>query len=370
MLGGGQLGRYAVIAARVMGYGTVVVDPDPAAPAGRVADVHLVAAYDDPRTLDELAARASVVTTEFENPPAEALRLLGEGVPVAPSAAALAIAQDRIAEKRFLAALGAPLAPWVPIDSDEALAAAVVAGPSILKTARLGYDGRGQVAIASTAELADAWAASDRVPCVLERRLPLDTELSALVARTASGRTAIYPVAENRHAAGILDVTVVPAQVSPSLAAGAEELAREIAAALEFVGVLAVELFVSEGRLVVNELAPRPHNSGHWTLDAAITSQFEQQIRAVCDLALGSTRPTVSAVAMANLLGDGWAAGEPDWSAVLSDADARLHLYGKAVARPGRKMGHVTVLGDDPKVVERRAVELRRRAFGAAPPIV
>jgi 5-(carboxyamino)imidazole ribonucleotide synthase len=368
MLGGGQLGRYAVIAARVMGYGTVVVDPDPAAPAGRVADVHLVAAFDDPGALQELADRAAVVTTEFENPPAEALGHLAARVPVAPSAAALSIAQDRIAEKRFLATLGAPLAPWVPVDSDETLAAAGLAEPSILKTARLGYDGRGQWAVASTAELRAAWDASGRVPCVLERRLPLDTELSALVARTASGRTVAYPVAENRHAAGILDVTVVPAGVSRRLAVDAEELAREIAAALEFVGVLAVELFVNEGRLVVNELAPRPHNSGHWTLDAAITSQFEQQIRAVCGLALGPTRPTVTAVAMANLLGDGWAAGEPDWPAVLSQSDARLHLYGKAVARPGRKMGHVTVLGDDPTTVERRAVELRRLAFGAARP--
>ncbi len=239
-------------------------------------------------------------------------------------------------------------------------------GPSILKSARLGYDGKGQVAVTGPAELAAAWQRLGRVPCVLERRVPLDVEVSALVARTADGRTAAYPIAENAHAGGILDVTVVPARIDAALAAEATAAAVDIAAALEFVGLLAVELFVSDGRILVNELAPRPHNSGHWTLDAARTSQFEQQVRAVCGLALGPTALTAPAVAMANLLGDGWRGGEPDWSAVLAEPDAHLHLYGKAGARPGRKMGHLTVTGAEAGAVEARVRALRAAAFRTA----
>jgi 5-(carboxyamino)imidazole ribonucleotide synthase len=348
VLGGGQLGRYTVVAARLMGYGTIVLDPDHAAPAGAVADVHLVAPYDEPAALDRLAEECAVVTTEFENPPAAALERLAADVVVAPPPAAVAIAQDRVAEKSFLRERGVPTAPWSTGDP--------VGYPAIVKTARLGYDGKGQVAVADDAELA---AALERlaVPCVVERRVPLDVELSVLVARTADGRHVTYPVAENAHVDGILDVTIVPARVPAALAAEAQELAVRIAQALDYVGVLAVEMFVSAGRLLVNELAPRPHNSGHWTLDASATSQFEQQVRAVCGLALGPTDVVGgTSVAMANLLGDRWASGTPAWERALADPAAHLHLYGKRDARPGRKMGHLTVVGDDAAT---RVVELR-----------
>jgi 5-(carboxyamino)imidazole ribonucleotide synthase len=358
MLGGGQLGRYAVIAARLMGYGTVVLDPDPLAPAGRVADEHLVAAYDDPAALDRLAATCAVVTTEFENPPAAALERLSHDLIVAPPAAAVAVAQDRAAEKRFLAGRGIPTAPFAVGGTD-----ADVGFPAIVKTARLGYDGKGQRAVSSATELAGALAELG-VACVVEQLVPLDAELSVIVARTADGRTGVYPVAENHHVGGILDLTVVPARIGAAMAFDAVELAVRIAVHLDFVGVLAVELFVSDGRVLVNELAPRPHNSGHWTLDAARTSQFEQQVRAVCGLSLGATEMTTGAVAMVNLLGDLWAGGEPAWAPLLREPDVRLHLYGKAAARPGRKMGHLSVLGDTPDDVAGRAVELRGLLLG------
>lgn len=361
MLGGGQLGRYAIVAARLMGYGTIVLDPDPGAPAGAVAGVHLVAAYDDPASLDVLAQRCAVVTTEFENPPAAALDRLARDTVVAPSPRAVAIAQDRIAEKQFLADLGVPTAPWALGADIGADGADAVEFPAIVKTARLGYDGKGQRSVGSSSELR---AALDDfgVPCVVEQRVPLDIEISVLVARTADGRHITYPVAENQHADGILDVSVVPARISEALADEAVALAVRIASALDYVGVLAVEMFVSDGRLLVNELAPRPHNSGHWTIDGSATSQFEQQVRAVCGLALGPTTVTGGdAVAMVNLLGDEWAGGEPDWAAVLAEPDAHLHLYGKAEARPGRKMGHLTVIGDGADAVVERAVALRSR---------
>jgi 5-(carboxyamino)imidazole ribonucleotide synthase len=355
MLGGGQLGRYALVAARQMGYGTIVLDPDPGAPAGRVADEHLVAPYDDPAALDHLGATCAVVTTEFENPPASALELLAARAVVAPPAAAVAIAQDRIAEKRFLAGIGVPTAPFAVAGGN-----VEVDFPAIVKTARMGYDGKGQRVVRTADELAAA-VTELGVECIVEQRVPLDLEISVLVGRTADGRTAVYPVAENHHVDGILDVTVVPARVAGSHADAAAELALAIAERLAYVGLLAVEMFVSAGRLLVNELAPRPHNSGHWTLDAARTSQFDQQVRAVCGLALGGTELTTGAVAMVNLLGDLWAGGEPRWDDVLAEPDARLHLYGKSGARPGRKMGHLTVLGADADAVAARAVELRDR---------
>jgi len=364
MLGGGQLGRYALVAARLMGYRTIVVDPDPAAPAGRVADEHLVAAYDDETALARLSADCAVVTTEFENPPAAALRHLRRGgLVVAPSPEAVAVAQDRIAEKSFLTEHGFAVAPYVVIcaPSDVDAAARWIDRPCLLKTARLGYDGKGQTAIELAIDLAAAWEEIGGVPAVLERRVPLDHELSVLVGRTADGRLASFPVTENHHVEGILDLSVVPARVDPEIADAAVLLGTNVAAALEFVGVLAVELFVTDGALLVNELAPRPHNSGHWTLDACATSQFDQQVRAVCGLALGSTNMTAPAAAMVNLLGDRWAGGEPDWAGVLADPAARLHLYGKAQPRPGRKMGHLTVLGDSADDVETHALALRER---------
>ena len=366
MLGGGQLGRFAVVAARLAGYGTIVLDPDPDAPAGAVADRHLIAAYDDASALDELAARCAVVTTEFENPPAAALQRLARDVVVAPPTRAVAIAQDRIAEKSFLEGAGIPVAPCAAlIDAADLVAVGTLDGPFVVKTARLGYDGKGQRSAADAAGVGAAWLDLDRVPCIVERRLPLDIELSVVLARHRDGNTAVYPVAENLHLHGVLDVTVVPARVDPEVAAAAHALGVRIAEALDYVGVLAVEFFVSGGELFVNELAPRPHNSGHWTLDAAMTSQFAQQIRAVTDSALGATSMTAPAAAMVNLLGDLWfrdgsdAPVEPAWSKVLADPRARLHLYGKAVPRPGRKMGHLTVVGSGPDEVVDRALKLR-----------
>ena len=357
MLGGGQLGRYTLIAARKMGYRTVVLEPDERAPAGAVADEHIVAAYDDAGALDRLAAACAVVTTEFENAPSTSLERLERSTTVAPSAAAVAIAQDRRSEKRFLTATGLPVAPWDVVES--AAERPDVGFPAILKTAQLGYDGKGQVPITSIDHIGDAWTELGGRACVLERALALESEVSVIVARTADGRTATYEVSENHHVNGVLDLTVVPARVAGPVAERATELALAVADALDYVGVLAVELFVVDGELYVNELAPRPHNSGHWTLDAARTSQFEQQVRAVCGLGLGATTMTAPAVAMVNLLGDLWQRGDPDWAVALAEPRASLHLYGKADARPGRKMGHLTITGALPDDVASEACELR-----------
>jgi 5-(carboxyamino)imidazole ribonucleotide synthase len=362
MLGGGQLGRYAVLAARQMGYRTIVLDPDPRAPAGALADEHLVAAFDDPTALDRLAGECAVVTTEFENPPAAGLARLAAATRVAPPPQAVAVAQDRIAEKAFLVAQGLPVGPYRVLatvaDVVDAVDDSSVGYPARLKTARLGYDGKGQMVVGSAAELRGAWDALGAVPCVLERALELTTEISVVAARSATGDFVAYPVAENRHVDGILDVSVVPAAVDLESASEAVQLTRRVADALGYVGVLAVEMFVTADGLLVNEIAPRPHNSGHWTLDAARTSQFAQQVRAVCGVVLGDASLTAGGVAMVNLLGDVWAAGEPDWAAALGP-NVALHLYGKAEPRPGRKMGHLTAWGDTPSDARDRALAAR-----------
>ncbi|MEP4592888.1 MAG: 5-(carboxyamino)imidazole ribonucleotide synthase, partial [Ilumatobacter sp.] len=366
MLGGGQLGKYALAAANAMGYRTVVVDPDPQAPAAVVANDHAIAPYDDSDALDRLAAACSVVTTEFENAPAAALERLARSVRVAPGASSVAVAQDRIVEKTFLVDHGIDVGEFVPIPGSGAhsslldTARRMANGGAVVKTARLGYDGRGQRRVSSEAELEAALVEFAGVDVIVEALLDLRVEVSVLVARSSEGRSVRWPVTENEHVDGVLDLSVVPARVGPALAAEAERIAVSVADALDYVGVLAVELFVvgderpgADGapRLLVNEIAPRPHNSGHWTLDASVTSQFEQQIRAVCGVGLGSTAMTAPAAAMVNLLGDLWflpAADdpngegslgdpvEPDWAAVLADPDATLHLYGKAEPRPGR----------------------------------
>lgn len=360
ILGGGQLGRYTVMAAASMGYRTIVLDPDPSAPAGLLAHEHLVAAYDDPGALRRLGFDCDVVTTEFENPPAEALDRLATAVTVAPSPDAVRIAQDRIAEKRFLVDNGFPVGPHQALEDETATVdAALVDAGVVVKTARLGYDGKGQRSATGVAETLAAWADLGGVPCVVEQRLDLDTELSVIVARTASGDVEAWSVAENTHVGGILDLSVVPAAVPAKLADRAVGLAMAVADALAYVGVLAVELFVVGGELLVNELAPRPHNSGHWTLDASVTSQYEQQVRAVCGVGLGSTAMTAPAIAMVNLLGDLWDGGDPDWTVVLDDPHAKLHLYGKREARPGRKMGHLTVTAPVTTAAAARALELR-----------
>jgi 5-(carboxyamino)imidazole ribonucleotide synthase len=368
MLGGGQLGRYALVAAKLMGYRTIVVDPDPGAPAGAVADEHLVAAYDDAAALERLIEACDVVTTEFENPPAAALDVLAASIRVAPSASAVRIAQDRIAEKHFLTEHGFPVGSHSVLDAGarglDRIPSDLADGGVVIKTARLGYDGKGQRRVTGITELAAAWDELGGVPCVVEALLDLQTEISVIVGRAPDGSMRTWPVAENTHVDGILDVSIVPATISDDLADRATALACEVADRLDYVGVLAVEMFVigtgDATALLVNEMAPRPHNSGHWTLDASVTSQYEQQIRAICGVGLGDTSMTSGGIAMVNLLGDLWPDGaDPDWSVALADPATKLHLYGKAEARPGRKMGHLTVQADSATAAAARAIELR-----------
>ncbi|MCY7300917.1 MAG: 5-(carboxyamino)imidazole ribonucleotide synthase, partial [Ilumatobacteraceae bacterium] len=285
-----------------------------------------------------------VVTTEFENAPAAAMERLAAHIPVRPSASAIAITQDRVAEKQFLVDIGVDVAPYMVVNTDDDIeSAASFTFPAILKTARLGYDGKGQVRCVSYAELAPAWEQLGRVGCVLEQRMNLTRELSVVLARSVNGTTACYPVSQNQHVHGVLDVSYTPANLPGTGHADAAELCTYIAEELGFVGVMGVEMFVVGQDVLVNELAPRPHNSGHYTLDACVSSQFEQQVRAICGLALGDTKLIVPGVAMVNLLGDLWADGEPKWEKALQHSCVHLHLYGKAEPRTGRKMGHLTV---------------------------
>ncbi|MGF1644851.1 MAG: 5-(carboxyamino)imidazole ribonucleotide synthase [Thiotrichales bacterium] len=346
MLGGGQLGRMFTIAARTMGYRVIVLDPDADSPAGRFADEHLHAAYTDTWALDELAGACAVVTTEFENIPASVLRRLAVGCPVRPSADAVETTQNRIREKRFIQAIGLLTSPFAVIESasDLAAAAAAVAFPAILKRAELGYDGKGQVVLVDPADLPAAFASLGGIPCVLEHKIDLVREISVVLARNEAGESRCYPVGENIHRDGILYRTQVPATVDTALAEAAAAAAKQLADALAYCGVMAVEFFVSRaGELLVNEIAPRPHNSGHFTLDACVSSQFEQQVRMICGLPFGDTR-LLSPVAMVNLLGDLWRSGAPRWERLLVDPGVKLHLYGKLLARPGRKMGHFCLL--------------------------
>jgi 5-(carboxyamino)imidazole ribonucleotide synthase len=372
MLGGGQLGKYTVAAANAMGYRTIVVDPDPAAPARVVADEHVVAGFDDSAAIDRLASACAVVTTEFENAPAESLRRLAASTVVAPGADAVAVAQDRIVEKTTLRGGGAAVGPFAPLphDAEPATVAAarqVATNGAIVKTARFGYDGKGQVRITHGDELDAARRELGDVDIIVESLLSLDVELSVVVARTVDGQIATWEVTENIHVDGILDVSIAPARVPETLRSQARDLAVGVATTLDYVGVMGVEMFVVDGELLVNEIAPRPHNSGHWTLDASVTSQFEQQVRSVCGVGLGDTTMTAPSVAMVNLLGDLWfgeptgeaRVAEPRWVRALSDPAATLHLYGKREPRRARKMGHVTVTADDPETAARRALDLR-----------
>jgi 5-(carboxyamino)imidazole ribonucleotide synthase len=362
LLGGGQLGRMFAMAAQSMGYRVTVLDPASDSPAGSLADRHLRADYLDSDALRELASTCAGVTTEFENVPAESLRNLAEHCVVSPPAGSVAIAQDRILEKQFLAANGFAVTPFAVVqDSSEALPQThPELFPGILKVSRLGYDGKGQARISNAAELDAAFAGMKREPCVLEQLLPLDNEVSVVVARGFDGEVAAFPAAENRHRDGILDVSIIPARVSPEIVQNAREIAVRIAGKLDYHGVLCVEFFVlADGRLLVNEIAPRPHNSGHYTLDACVTSQFEQQVRVLCGLPLGTTAMQGAAV-MVNLLGDLWWRGEPKWEEVLRHPAVKLHLYGKRAARPGRKMGHYTVLAETTEAALRLALEIKQ----------
>ncbi len=359
VMGGGQLGRMFVHAAQAMGYRTAVLDPDPESPAGLVSHQHIVAAYDDPAALAQLAALCAAVTTEFENVPAHALRTLAAHCVVSPPAAAVSVAQDRAQEKAHFMRCGVPCAPFAVIETATQLQA-VPDGllPGILKTARMGYDGKGQIRVADRAALAQAWDALQQLPCVLEKMLPLAAECSVLVARGADGAMVHFPVQRNLHREGILAVTEVFAGNLPApLAAQAVTAAESIARGLDYVGLLCVEFFVlQDGSLMVNEIAPRPHNSGHYTLDACDQSQFSLQVRTLAGLPLTPPRQHSAAV-MLNLLGDIWAAGTPDWSGVLALLGTHLHLYGKAQARAGRKMGHLNVTAASPE--QARAVALQ-----------
>jgi 5-(carboxyamino)imidazole ribonucleotide synthase len=366
LLGGGQLGRMFTMAARTMGYRVTVLDPDPQSPAAEFASVHLCAPYDDPQALGELATCCAAITTEFENAPAASLDALADQRIVRPTGKSVAIAQDRIREKTFLRDNGFPIGPFAVIEAvrDLRSAAASVRFPAVLKTARFGYDGKGQVRVENLSELERAYGAIHAPACVLEQFLALKCEVSVVLGRGEDGETRCFPIAENRHRHGILDISIVPARIENSVAHSASKHATRLAQMLDYVGVLAVEFFVVEDDLLINEIAPRPHNSGHYTIDACVTSQFEQQVRALCGLPLGDTRLHSPAV-MVNLLGDIWPGGrEPPWEIILSHADAKLHLYGKQDARPARKMGHFTVLASTVEQALRDALAIKRRLDG------
>jgi 5-(carboxyamino)imidazole ribonucleotide synthase len=357
VMGGGQLGRMFVHAAQRMGYFTAVLDPDPLSPAGRVSHHHIQTAYTDPAGLQALAQRCVAITTEFENVPAQALAQLAQTRTVSPGANGVAIAQDRAREKAHFEDCGVPVAPFAVIETPVQLAAvAANLFPGILKTASMGYDGKGQVRVATRAALASAWADLKNVPCVLEKMLPLQLECSVIVARGFDGTCVNLPVQRNLHRDGILAVTeVYEGNLPPALVERAVTAAKSIASGLLYVGVLCVEFFVLEpdsaaaqalGGLVVNEMAPRPHNSGHYSMDACDVSQFELQVRTLAGLPLTQPRQHSPAI-MLNLLGDIWPdGGTPPWAQVLALPGTHLHLYGKAQASKGRKMGHLTVTGN------------------------
>lgn len=342
IIGGGQLGRMTALAAARLGYRCHIFTPEQDSPASQVSQATTVAEYDEAAALTAFAEAVDVVTFEFENVPADSVRLLAGIKPVRPDWNVLRIAQDRLLEKEFFAALGIATAPWRKVTGAAELEAAIaeIGRPAVLKTTRLGYDGKGQVKIDDAISAAEAWRQLDASVGVLEGFIDFACEVSVIVARGLDGATACFDAVENRHVNHILDTTVAPADLPAALLAEARRIGERSAAALELVGLLAVEMFVTrDGRLLANEMAPRPHNSGHWTMDACFTDQFEQFVRAVCGLPLGSPERHSDAE-MKNLIGDAVDA----WPDILREAGARLHLYGKTAARPGRKMGHVNRL--------------------------
>lgn len=362
MLGSGQLGRLFAIAARRMGYRVHTFSPDDDTPTGQVSDREICAPYEDLDAVRAFARDVDVVTFEFENVPGETAKAAAEAAPVRPGGDVLHVVQNRIREKSFLSREGFPVVEFAPVTSGAELEAAValIGAPSVLKTARSGYDGKGQAKLDRASDGLEAWESFGRVESILERFVSFETEISVVVARALDGTVSDFGAIENEHRNHILDVSRAPAAVEKRVADEAIRIGRAIAERLDVVGVICIEFFVDRGgRLLVNELAPRPHNSGHLTIDACVTSQFEQQLRAVCGLALGSSE-YVRPAAMANLLGDLWAEGEPDWEAVCAIPDVKLHLYGKNAARPGRKMGHLTAAAATAE--EAREKVLRARA--------
>ncbi|HEV3168127.1 MAG TPA: 5-(carboxyamino)imidazole ribonucleotide synthase [Isosphaeraceae bacterium] len=362
VIGGGQLGRMFVQAAQRMGYRAGVFTTEPDSPAAQVAHWSVVGPTDHLESLREFAAQAEAVTVEFENVSAPALRWLARSRPVRPGWRSVWVSQNRLREKSFLARHNLPLAPWRPVRSEAELAAAIEAlpFPAILKTAASGYDGKGQVRVEQAGEMAEAWASLGRVACVAEGVVDFAAEVSVVVARGHDGQAVTYPPCLNCHDRHILDTTRAPAPIGPIASQEARALALAVAQALGTVGVITVEFFLTaEGHLVINEIAPRPHNSGHLTIEAGVSSQFEQQVRALCGLPLGSS-DLVCPAAMVNLLGDLWADGEPRWDAALrADPGVKLHLYGKQTPAPGRKMGHITVLDPDLELALSRALKAR-----------
>jgi len=362
VLGGGQLGRMFAMAARRLGYRVHTFAPEHDTPTGQIADVEVVASYDDVERVREFATAVDVVTFEFENVPAAAAAAAAEVAIVRPNGRALEVAQHRIREKRFLASRGLPVAAYAEVRSEADLVSGLkhVGRPSVLKTAALGYDGKGQVSIHPGTDPVEAWASLGHKECVLESFIDLEREISVIGARGVDGATSFFQPFDNTHRHHILDLTVSPADVPERVAADAIDITRSVLEGLDYVGILCVEFFIArEGGLLVNEIAPRPHNSGHLTFDACRTSQFEQQVRAICGFPLGAT-DLMQPAAMVNLLGDLWGDGEPDWAAALTLPDVKLHLYGKARARPGRKMGHLTVLAPTRELARDRALTARR----------
>lgn len=361
LLGGGQLGRMFTLAAQSMGYRVLVLDPDPECPAAQVADGHLHASYDDRQALARLAAECAAVTTEFENIPTGSLDFLAASIPVRPASASVAIAQDRVREKTFLRNNGFDTAQFAVITGTDEIAPALqqIGLPAILKTTRLGYDGKGQARIENLDSAREAFIQMGGATCVLEEMVGLEHEISVVLGRGIDGEVSCYPVTENQHHDGVLAYSLAPSRLGQDIQRRARAVAMQIAERLDYCGVLAVEFFVcADGRLLVNEIAPRPHNSGHWTLSGAETSQFEQQVRALCGLPLGETRST-GPVAMINLLGNLWQGEQaPAWDNLLRHPDAKLYLYGKKEARAGRKMGHCTCHGTTSETALNKAFQI------------
>jgi 5-(carboxyamino)imidazole ribonucleotide synthase len=360
MLGGGQLGRMFVTAARTMGYEVIVLDPDANSPAGKMASQHLESAYDDRGALDYMARHCAAISTEFENIPADTLEYLAKSLPVHPSASALRIAQNRTLEKQFFNDQGLNTAPFLTINSEAELSQAEsFEYPAILKTATLGYDGKGQFVCDSFDELRAAYGQISPRDCVLEKKIDLAREVSVVLCRSEAGEVSCFPIAQNEHCNGILDFSIIPAELLKPQYDAIIQAAHRIADGLNYCGVLAIEFFISsDDEVLVNEMAPRPHNSGHYTLDACETSQFEQQVRMMCGIPAGSSRQH-SAVVMWNILGDIWPQnGTPNWDEVFRRRHMKLHLYGKTEARVGRKMGHINCLADDTAEARRQLEEL------------
>ncbi len=363
LLGGGQLGKMFSIKAQQLGYYVMVIDPNEDAPARSVANKWICADYSDQKALDHIAKSCSGVTTEFENVPAEVLGFFEEKLVVSPKQSAVRISQDRILEKEFLKKNGFKTSRFLPIKTDKEISNVDTETffPGFLKVSRFGYDGKGQSLVDDIYSLGKSFERFGKTPCVLEKAIDLDKEISVILVRDFKGQVTFYPIIENRHRNGILDMSVVPASIPESVSVEAINISNQLASKLNYVGVMCVEFFLSrKDGLLVNEIAPRPHNSGHFSLDACEVCQFEQQVRALCQIPLGSTKLKASSAVMINLLGDIWSKGEPVWHDLFATSSAHLHLYGKRKPRSGRKMGHYTVLGESLETAKEEALKIRR----------